>query len=227
MKTLLYPSAGNEDWKKALEQFLDSMDKFIFADLNYSEANLKNFKIHIAGLGIIEKEEATGSFSNLVTSVVDGKNRYCDIEPVYYNLHLRIKDELKIIIFRKGFGQYALYELENSSLDVFYHRGDSQGESGSNVFYLANRNAKHMPISKLFNTLISKLKDQALIVSDGSNTDFQKLNKTYKKIKDLKKEDVLENIENTEVRISNIVLKCIDALDYRYNHTLIWQVIKK
>jgi len=226
MKTLFYPSAGNEDWKNTLVQFLDSTDKFIFADINYSENHLKNFKRHVAEVGLITAEEKIGTFSGQMTIVSNGKNSYRHLEPAYYHLHVTIKNIKKIITFRKGFGQYALNELDENGLHVFYHRGDSVGESGSNVFYLANRHARHKPLEKLFNVLSSKLTNNSVIVSDGSNTDFKQFKILYRNIKDLDKQTVIDSIVGKEISILDTTLKCIDVLDRRHNHTLAWEVSK-
>jgi len=153
-------------------------------------------------------------------------NLYRDIEPAYYKIKIKINDAIKTIVFRKGFGQYALNELENNSLYCFYHRGDSQGEGGSNVFYLGNRNSHHKTISKLFDLLVTKLMPISLIVSDGSNTDSKDLRKIYKKISELDRETVIKDMINKTITMYGMNLKLIDVLDYRYNHTLVWKMEK-
>lgn len=74
---------------------------------------------------------------------------------------------------RRGFAQYALKEIPNGSLGVFFHRGDSMGEGGSDAWFLANRPRRHPPLSNLFARLKQKLAYPALIASDGSNTTFE------------------------------------------------------
>jgi hypothetical protein len=64
-----------------------------------------------------------------------------------------------------------LAEFADHSIGVFVHRGDSPGEGGSNVYFLANKRCDHQPLSNLYDKLSDKLADQALIVSDGSNVD--------------------------------------------------------
>ena len=226
MKILLYPSAGKEDWKIAFEQFIEKVDKFIFADINYNLQDLLKFKKHLSSIGVIDLEEIIGSFDEAIQVIDNGDERYKDMKPAYYKVVIKYKNDLKTVIFRKGFGQYALNELDDNSLYCFYHRGDGQGECGSDVFYLGNRNMKHKPIGKLFNLLIKKLANKSLIISDGSNTDSKILKTIYRKISNLKKDEVLKNLVNTTAIIYGTKLKCTDVLDYRYNHTLVWGVSK-
>lgn len=77
---------------------------------------------------------------------------------------------------RKGFGQYALGELPERSIGVIVHRSDSEGQGGSNTWFLANRNARHPPVGRLWEKLSQRLADRA--VSDGSLTDFKFLKAT-------------------------------------------------
>lgn len=225
MKTLLYPSAG-EDWKIVLKQFCNEIDQFIFVDLYYTPKNIRDFKKHILKVGSIESENIIGSFDSEITLACEGKNRYKKVEPSYCILNVLINNLAKRVIFRKGFGQYALNELEDSSLYCFYHRGDSAGEGGSNTFYLANRDANHKPLAKLFDILISKLKSKSLIISDGSNVGFRKLRLIYNNISKLGKEACKKDLLGESIALHNVTLKCIDVLDYRYNHTLVWEVSK-
>lgn len=223
MKILLYPSAGNNDWKISFKQFKNKIDKFIFVDIIYTSISIENFKEYLSSIGEIENESIIGNFDNGIKSI---NKKFRELEPAYYTIELTINGNTKHIVFRKGFGQYALNELEDNSLDIFYHRGDSQGESGSNVFYFGNRKANHLPLAKLFDKLKSKLKTESLIVSDGSNTDSKQLNKLYEDIYNLKKEEVKKNVIDKTINIYGIDIVCMDVLDYRYNHTLVWKVSK-
>lgn len=223
MKILLYPSAGNNDWKISFKQFKNKIDKFIFVDIIYTSRSIENFKEYLSSIGEIENESIIGNFDNCIKSL---NKKFRELDPAYYAVELTINGNTKHIVFRKGFGQYALNELDDNSLDIFYHRGDSQGEGGSNVFYLGNRKANHLPLAKLFDKLKSKLKTKSLIVSDGSNTDSKQLNKLYEDIYNLKKEEVKKNVIDKTINIYGTDIVCMDVLDYRYNHTLVWKVSK-
>ena len=99
------------------------------------------------------------------------------------------------------------------------------GEGGSAVFYLGNQKLRYKPISKLFDTLIKKIKNQGFIISDGSNTTFKKFKEFYKDIKDIDIKEVKKHI-GYELKIRGVILRLEDVLDYRYNHTLVWKVFK-
>ena len=80
-----------------------------------------------------------------------------------------------MVVQRRGFGQYALHEVPDSSLHMFLHRGDSGGEGGSGAYFLSNHRMAHPPLSMLLNVLKRKLSYPALVGSDGSNTSIQQL----------------------------------------------------
>ena len=80
------------------------------------------------------------------------------------------------VCLRRGFGQYALHEVTDGTLGMFMHRGDSGGEGGSGVCYLANQRMSHAPISDLFDVIKRKLTMPGLIASDGSNSAIRELN---------------------------------------------------
>ncbi len=232
IKTLIYPNAGKSDWKVAFRQYIDTVDRFIFVDIDYNRKDIESFKQYLCEYATLDDDEKISEPFDSETDDSkternsDSKHSYREIKRAYCFLYLKHKGRDKKIIFRKGFGQCALNELDDDSLYCFYHRGDSDGESGSNVFYLGNRNSHYKPIGRLFDKIISKIVDKGLIVTDGSNCDFEKLNKIYRSIKEKERKEAVEKCINKEVCIKNIILKCTAVLDYRYNHTLEWEVDK-
>ncbi len=220
---LLYPSSGPNDWEKILDHFIEKTNKFIFADLMYSRRQTQEFLLYIKSLK--DTDILSTEYSGDFNLPIQYTNTYREISPAFFTIKILYKGIEKEIIFRRGFGQYALYELENNSLKYFCHRGDSIGESGSGVFYLGNRNLRHPPISKLFSRLVEKLSPVSYIVSDGSNTDFRKLKDFYRSISD-KEANEVQSLLPIKISVKNITLKAIDVLDRRYNHTLIWEVEK-
>jgi hypothetical protein len=81
---------------------------------------------------------------------------------------------------RRGFGQYALVkEFQGRAIGIFMHRSDSPGEAGSNVYFLANMNARHEPCGRLFDKLSRKLADSAPIIGDGSNSHIRRLKRYH------------------------------------------------
>jgi hypothetical protein len=97
-------------------------------------------------------------------------------------IYNRISDGRRTkVVRRRGFGQYALAEFPAQSIGVFVQRGDSSGEGGSNVNYLANKKRDHEPLSNLFSKLSCKLSDPALVISDGSNANRKFLREFHRR----------------------------------------------
>jgi hypothetical protein len=159
-----------EDWGEALDVFAGLLEAFWFADINYQQ-----------GLRMRPVQGLTSQFRHLQPSTRSGepdaimgrRDGYRSLAPsTLQETYGRVGDGRRItVVRRRGFGQYALSsEFADGSIGVFMHRGDSRGEGGSNVYYLANKRCSHEPLSSLFDKLSRKLANRALIVSDGSNS---------------------------------------------------------
>lgn len=175
-RIFFYPSAGR-DWMEPLSQFAEGMDEFRFVDICYQFNNAS--RIALDGWELVPGSTALHgpAVSRMSTRQYEYGHEFRHIEPAWLSDSYRsLRDGRHIrVTRRRGFGQYALHELPDSSLGVFWHRGDSQGEGGSNVWYLANRPRRHPPLSNLFEVLKRKLAYPALIASDGANTRFAEL----------------------------------------------------
>ena len=174
-KVLLYPSAGS-DFADAVDKFGDWIDTFVFVDLSY---RLLDFKAPVLSGWFLNRDRV--SFFKVPPSMDRAQqlesSSHRQIDPEWLFLpYSRIGTNRKItIVLRKGFGQYALHEIEDGGLSVFMHRGDSPGEGGSNVFYLDNRKRRHPPLSNLLDVIKRKLTSPGFVVSDGSNTSIAAL----------------------------------------------------
>lgn len=175
-RIFFYPSAGR-DWMEPLEEFVDGMDEFRFVDIGYQFEDMP--PIALEGWDWQPDSTVLRGLASSRMSVRQDKNghEFRHLEPaclshLYRNPH----DGRQVLVTRRrGFGQYALQELPDASLGVFWHRGDSPGDGGSNVWYLANRPRRHPLVSNLFDVLKRKLAYPALIASDGANTRFKQL----------------------------------------------------
>jgi len=98
---------------------------------------------------------------------------YRHIEPSTFEQRYTNGQAELTIVRRRGFGQIALVERKERSIGAFVHRHDSTGESGSNVWFLANRRKAHAPLADLWDKLSVRLADRALVISDGSLTTFK------------------------------------------------------
>ncbi len=172
----LYPCAGM-DIVQPISAFGLQFDTMLFVDLGYQfDSGFHLPKID----GWKELNESIlieGPKYSSVKNFQSGKHFRKEIEPAWRkSLYQHTESGRCInIVFRRGFGQYALQEISDGTLGMFLHRGDSQGEGGSRVCYLSNRKMKHAPLSNLLNTIKSKLAMPGLIGSDGSNTSINEL----------------------------------------------------
>lgn len=176
-KVFMYPCAGS-DIPDILEAFGHRFDTFVFVDIRY--------KFHrdamppVPGWKVVPgTRRLIGKPVDRMRSVQSGKTRYREIEPAWLKFDMQhlTTGRVVTVCLRRGFGQYALQELEDESLAMFLHRGDSCGEGGSAVCYLANRRVSHPPLSMLFDVIKRKLASDAWIGSDGSNTKIRELYK--------------------------------------------------
>lgn len=147
---------------------------------------------------------------------------YRFVKPAYLTeVFVRRIDGRRITaIRRRGFGQYALAELDDRSVNVFVHRGDSEGEGGSNVFYLANLRRNHEPCSNLFEKLARKLAPRALIISDGSNARIRPLRRFHNK--NIAGHEAYRSICGLEFSYGDRVWRCVGYMQRRNGPTLIW-----
>ena len=173
-KIFMYPCAGN-DIAEPVQVFGELFDTFLFVDLQYHAAS--GIPKIPGWCEVSGSQRKLGSLISAVRHMQDGRSKFRVIEPGwFFSDHINETTGRRILLVRRrGFGQYALHELPDGSLSMFMHRGDSSGEGGSNVFYLANRRTSHGPISNLLNLLKRKITVPALIASDGSNTDISAL----------------------------------------------------
>lgn len=174
-KVFMYPCAGF-DMPDILEKFGHQFDTFLFVDIRY------DFRRHmvppISGWRQVPGTRRLMGAPFCRLSWVSFDNRsYREVEPAWLRFDMRHSTSGRVVelCLRRGFGQYALHELEDGSLAMFLHRGDSSAEGGSGVWYLADRRMSHPPLSRLFDVIKRKLAPDAWIGSDGSNTQFREL----------------------------------------------------
>jgi hypothetical protein len=179
-KALVYPAA-DDDTHPFVEAFAPHICDFHFNDLRYSTATdrrrsaPKRFKL-------LDAKRPDPALRNAEVERRSHPSRgYRYLAPSV--LVERLSDgETEIVVRRRrGFGQYAMSEFADRSIGVFVHRCDSTGESGSNVWFLANMQSDHEPVSNLWDKLSARLADRAIIVSDGSLTQFKFLRRAMKR----------------------------------------------
>lgn len=175
----VYPCAGM-DVVQPISEFGMQFDTLLFVDLGYQFGS----GFHLPKIdGWNELKDSVlieGPKFSSIKTFRSGKHCRKEIEPAWRrSLYQHAKSGRCVnIVFRRGFGQYALQEIADGTLGMFLHRGDSLCEGGSGICYLSNRRMKHAPLSNLLNTIKSKLATPGLIGSDGSNTSIDELYKS-------------------------------------------------
>jgi hypothetical protein len=148
-RTLFYPSAGR-DWATPIEAFRPWVRDFWFVDQNYPFPGLR---LPATKLEHEWTEEVTGETlrakTPFVISIRHREYRARDGE-VYrtHECHGRGFDVFRAVIRARGI-----------PLGVFFHRGDSLGNGGSNFWWLHR---------KRLESVLQLLEPGGLIVSDGS-----------------------------------------------------------
>ena len=223
-RTLFYPSSG-QDWNDFLKVFVGRVDEFHFCDITYQFASRRKPPFNLSSEYQLIEDRIEGP----KTAGIENRDGYRWVEPAkLYQVWRHIETGRNFtIIWRRGFGQYALAEFADRSIGVFVHRGDSPGESGSNVYYFSNLVSRHEPLGHLFNKLTSKLTDISLVVSDGSNV---QLNKTFLKKfhnSDVEGPDAYAQFRGKVFPVGAFEWSCVGFLPRRYGPTLVWCVKRR
>lgn len=174
-KVFMYPCSGL-DISQPIDAFGDQFDTFLFVDTNYRFSRLR-MPVVKGWREVALSVQIEGPSIDCMRFVESGNRRYREIEPAWRRSRYKnIETGREIyVVLRRGFGQYALHEIVDGTLGMFLHRGDSGGEGGSGVCYLANRRMEHPPLDRLFEVIKRKLANRAFIASDGSNTSICEL----------------------------------------------------
>ena len=212
---LFYPSAG-EDWNDPVRLFFPAVREFWFVDPRYfveseradgsepalnGNADFKFERFELSGPPTARRETRVGA---------DGRE-YPYLEPCtrteYYRHHTT--NESLVLHRRRGYGQRSIEKVPN--IGVFFHRGDSRGEGGSNVYWLSNHWVPHW---------LGRLPDGGLVATDGSLAQCRQLRRFHR-----------SNTTPTEAFHQSAPFTkwgrrwtCVGWADRRYGPTLIWQL---
>jgi hypothetical protein len=223
-KKLFYPCAG-KDWKDAFHYFQKEIDEFIFCDLQYkfNFKNLKNFEINH------EEFERVSFFIKPFVKIHDHTTNIENIKliPAEYIQFIKYKTSniRKKIIFKIQSGQDCLDQFNENEIYVFFHRGDSTGEGGSDLHFFSDKRNSSGAAENLYSKLIKKLAPISYVVSDGSNNEIiERQNLNLKNMTD-------EQISNEIIGKKNFTYQnfqwfCVKRLNDRYGPTLVWKVVR-
>ncbi|WP_411902303.1 hypothetical protein [Methylorubrum thiocyanatum] len=218
-----YPCAG-ADTEEALAAFAPDIATFWFCDPAYQADRV----------GAIAGCERTGPVSvrgepdaSVGARETEGRiHRW--IEPCVWTAPLRHRSTGAEVTahWRRGFGEYALArEFPDRSISVFMHRGDSPGEGGSGSHFLDRRPKRHEPLACLFDKLAAKLQDEALVVSDGSNSGIREL-RTFHNNMEIKAPRAFEASAGESFERWGFRWRCVGYLGRKYGPTLIWKLTR-
>lgn len=171
----MYPCAG-ADLVQPFLAYADQFDTFLFVDIGYQFRHFQ--KPVFPGWKAVEGSVIMeGPPVGRIRPVRRSNHSFREVEPAWWHCRYENSETKRTVelVLRRGFGQYALRELNAGQLGMFLHRGDSAGEGGSGTQFLANRPMRHPPLSKLMDVIATKLSCPALIASDGSNTPIRQL----------------------------------------------------
>jgi len=211
---LYYPSAG-DDYKEPLDIFMPVIGEFWFVDITYfTRQSANNVPPLLSNSASVEFEsfESAGPPIASVESRVDVRGMsYPFLEPCTRSeFYVHRKTNSRITVNRRrGFGQRSISLVPD--IGVFFHRGDSPGESGSNVRWLSNR---------WVGEILSRLREGGLIVTDGSLAHVHKLRQIQRS--DLSPEQAFANA--TPFERWGYRWTCLGWAGRRYGPTLIWKL---
>jgi hypothetical protein len=220
---LFYPAAGS-DYAEALAIFQDYVDTFWFCDIAYP-----GDVMFPANLRLVARRQSGYPMAVIESRIDKDKRPYNFLEPSkLVETYERADGRQLAVIWRKGFGQIALSkEFNDRSLGVFMHRGDSPGEGGSNVYFLANKKARYEPCSNLFDKLARRLKDKALIISDGSNSSIRRRRLRRFHNKPVEGREAFSYHQGRTFSFGGFDWTCVGWLSKKNGPTLVWGLTRR
>lgn len=229
--TFYYPCAGR-DHAEAIEVFGDYVTTFMFCDVNYPPGLKLAPAIDGApGIRLVDCTFKGLADASEETRIDENGQKYRFLPPSKRIEAYEGEDGRTVtVIRRRGFGQIALStEFAERSIGVFMHRGDSPGEGGSNLYFLANRNARYEPCGRLFDKLASRLTDRALVITDGSNCDLKSLRKRIHRARDMSGHEAFRSHQDdgTPFLMRGFHWSCVGWLSKRYGPTLVWGLTRE
>lgn len=212
---LFYPSAGR-DWDEPLRLFVPCVHEYWFVDTTYFTHDERGDRGEPSISGhadlVFERFELSGSALAALETRRDESSgcEYPFVEPctrseVYRH---RPSDTRVVLHRRRGFGQRSIAMAPD--MGVFFHRGDSPGEAGSNVHWLSGR---------WIHEVMSRLRDGGLVVTDGSLAHPRPLRRFHGR--EVPSEAAFEQAKPFTKWGRR--WECVGWADRRYGPTLIWR----
>jgi hypothetical protein len=237
---LFYPCAG-DDFLDAIFYFYPIIDTFFFCDLRSNYTSLirsKEIKAILPDFDLLKSISECLWKKNIddrpnKKQIVTDKERlietplYIKTQPIKLTqIWKNEKENKKIrIIWVEGDGYKVLSSEEIlKQIGIFFYRGDSYGEGGSDVRWLEtekDRDYCYHGSGKHFNDVLQRIKNKCLIVTDGSNCGEE-----YKFLKQYHNSGDLSFPMIKDVPKDGISFRCLGKITQRYGPTLVWQIEK-
>ncbi len=207
-RTLFYPCSGG-DIHTPIRAFAAIVDEFWFVDINAYIRRVPNSR------GQCREPDASSTWE-LVPDECSVQTQTCQHKKFNKTLTLN---------FVTGDGKVAFDQLYSSTganrqLSVFFHRGDSQGEGGSNVYWL-KPTGHDDHATGLLHEVLTTIQSPGIICSDGSNA-CDSLARYFNASEP--EADTHLHIDPFAIEGSN--LTPIGTLDTKYGPTVVWQVTR-
>jgi hypothetical protein len=221
-----YPAAGS-DYTEPLTIFQNYVSEFWFSDIYPTGLQLPPVCAFHTDLHPLEQNTSGEPFAIMETRRAENGRRYRFVQPSKLTEVYETTDGRHItVVRRRGFGQIGLTkEFGERSLGVFMHRGDSPGEGGSNVYFLANKKTYYEPCGSLFNKLARRLKDRALVISDGSNTNIRQLRRFHSSSTEGRQAFAYH--QGRDFDFGGFRWSCVGWLSMKNGPTLVWGLTRQ
>jgi hypothetical protein len=224
--TFFYPAAGS-DYLEPLTIFQDHIDTFWFCDVGYANGLDLCAVLPKDEFRIIQREKSGAPTAIKERRKAENGLCYWFLLPSkLIESYERTDGRRLTVVRRRGFGQIALSEeFDDCSIGVFMHRGDSPGEAGSNVYFLANKKTRYERCGRLFDKLARRLKGKALIISDGSNSSIGWLRRFHHKSN--AGHEAFSRYEGRLFNYGGFLWTCVGWLSGKNGPTLVWGLTRQ
>jgi hypothetical protein len=221
-KSFYYPAAGF-DFSDPISLLKDHVSEFVFCDIHYKNGLiLKPVMSEAEGYKLIESNFSGDRFATLQLRHDSYGKSYRFLEPSKLIETYLYSGRQISVTRRRGFGQFGIAEFKDGEMGVFMHRGDSLGEGGSGMHFLANRKTRYEPLTNLFDQLARKFSNRAIVISDGSNSLIPDLMEHHRVSDDGKK--IYEKLAESSFLSFKYRWQCVGWLTPRYGPTLVWGI---
>jgi hypothetical protein len=207
-RALFYPCAGC-DILTPIRAFEATIDEFWFVDSNeYRDGRRPALPKEVHAKEVQQTQSILNDTKYPVTTYKYQTNRFNKTVAV----NLVNGDAVNV------FDRLFRGNQDDRILAVFFHRGDSRGEGGSDIYWLSTVDGEGEP-NELLHLVLNTISKPGILCTDGSNADpaFKNYFDDLKALPD-------PHMRLNDFEIVGCRLSPISTLDTRYGQTIAWQV---